>query len=221
MIHVVTADNRHRYEAALAAMHRQRKEIFVDAYGWKLAVRDGGEYDEFDDERAIYFLALGDDGLPLCSTRLRPADDGSIIEDHFPFLLAPDEARLTTGRTWEFARAVAVGPYRGHRGARAKAELRLAMLEHALFEGCGRIVGFMDVSGMPHLDSTGWRYRYLGLPAPYAEGTAIAFEVEVSNAAVAHKREVWAFGDEVVIADAPGVSRPAASRLPHAAGAAG
>lgn len=203
MIHIVTAANRPRYAPALAHMHRQRKEIFVDAYGWKLSVRDGGEYDEFDDARAVYFLALDDDGVPLCSTRLRPADDGSIIENHFPYLLAPDEPRLTDGRTWEFARAVAVGPYRGAGGAKAKAELRLAMLEHALAEGCDRFVGFMDVTGIPHLDSTGWWYRYVGLPAPYAEGTAIAFEVEVSEAAIAHKREIWGFADAVVVERIP------------------
>lgn len=200
MIHVATSANRHLYGAALAEMHRQRKAIFIDAYGWKLEVRDGGEYDAYDDARAIYFLALGDDGLPHCTTRLRPADDGSIIEDHFPHLLAPGEPRLDDGRTWEFARAVAVGVCRGTGGAKRKAELRLAMLEYALAHGCERFVGFMDVTGIPHLDSTGWRYRYLGLPAPYAEGTAIAFEVEVSAEAIEHKREVWGFGAAPVLA---------------------
>jgi len=54
MIHIVTSANRALYAAALAEMHRLRKVHFVDERGWTaMTVRDGGEYDAYDDDQAV------------------------------------------------------------------------------------------------------------------------------------------------------------------------
>src|ERR1700742_2143493 len=71
MIHVVTAANRHLYSEALAEMHRLRRIHFVEERGWTgLTVRDGGEYDAYDDEHAIYLLGIEANGSVSCSARM-------------------------------------------------------------------------------------------------------------------------------------------------------
>ena len=92
MIHVVTANNRQYYRAQLEEMHQLRRVHFIEERGWSdLKVVDGGEYDQFDDDRAVYLLALGSDAEVLGSSRVRPTDDKCLLADVFPDLIGPDE----------------------------------------------------------------------------------------------------------------------------------
>ena len=76
MIHMITAENRHLYRAELREMHQLRRVHFVEERGWsQLTVRDGGEYDSSDDDRAIYFLALDAEGNIARSGSCVPRDD--------------------------------------------------------------------------------------------------------------------------------------------------
>src|ERR1700761_7598083 len=103
MIHIVTASNRHLYRAQLAEMHRLRRIHFIEELGWKdlTVAADGGEYDQFDDERTVYIFALGAKAEVLCSLRARPTDDKSMIGDVFPELIGPDQPPLTGPKVWE------------------------------------------------------------------------------------------------------------------------
>ena len=93
MIHIVTHANRDLYADELLQAHRQRREAFVEQRGWPLSVReDGGEYDEGDDERAIYFLAIDKAGQVEASMRARPTDDFCVVADVFPHFLADGPA---------------------------------------------------------------------------------------------------------------------------------
>jgi N-acyl-L-homoserine lactone synthetase len=59
MIHVISADNRHVYEDVLDQHFRLRHEIFVEERKWEVLRRpDGREIDAYDNEDAIYLLAL-------------------------------------------------------------------------------------------------------------------------------------------------------------------
>lgn len=186
MIHVVTAGNRGLYADALAEMHRLRRVHFVEERGWSaLTVRDGGEYDQYDDEQAIYLLCLEEDGRLSCSMRMRPARDASMLTDIFPHLVAADEPSLNRNDVWEISRFFAAAHCRGRGGARRRAEVRLAALEVARSRGINRLIGMIDLEMLPPmLDGSGWRVRPLGLPAPYDEGIAQAIEVQVSQGAV-------------------------------------
>ena len=58
-IHVVTRDNRHLYGNELQQYFRLRHEIFVEERGWKDLYRpDGLEIDRYDNEHAVYLLAI-------------------------------------------------------------------------------------------------------------------------------------------------------------------
>jgi len=186
MIHVVTAANRELYRDALREMHQLRRVHFVEERGWTaMTVRDGGEYDAYDDDKTVYLLSLNEDGSVGCSMRMRPAETGSILSDVFPHLIAADEPTLLRPDVWEISRYFAARSARGRAGARARAEVRLASLEVAHARGVKRLIGMIDLEMLPPmLTASGWRVRTLGLPAPYDEGVAQAIEVQVSRGAI-------------------------------------
>lgn len=191
MIHVVTKENRTLYTNALEQMHRLRKVHFVDQRQWPGAiVRSGGEYDEYDDEEAIYLLALEANGQVACSMRLRPVRDGSVMQTVFPNL--PDDQGLDMGRSdiWEISRYCSSGVVRGWRGAHRQTEMRLAALEAALAQSVRLMIGIVELDLLARLmDSSGWRVTTLGEPVPLAAGLAQAVSVEVSHEALVEMQE--------------------------------
>ena len=191
MIHFIDCRNRHLYTEQIEQLHRLRKRIFVDELGWKLEVRGDGEYDVYDDERAVNLVGFDDQGQIEVATRMRPADDRSLLTDVFPHLVAADEPPINDASTWEFTRTIAIGRARGSRGAFRKAQLRVAMMEVARAAKAQRIVGITDVLWLPTVYDTGWTIRLLGLPAPYDEGNAIAFEIAASEDHLTAMREQW------------------------------
>ena len=203
MIHVVTEDNRSLYETQIREMHALRRKHFVEERGWTaMTVRDGGEYDAYDDAQSVYLLAIEADGAVSCSMRMRPTLTGSILNDVFPHLIAADEGSITEPHIWEISRYFSAGMMRGRGGAKRRAEIRMASLEVALDHKVRRLIGMTDIEFLPPLlNGSGWRVRPLGLPAPYAEGVALAIDVSVSRGAL------------LDMADSQGLEGPIALRL--------
>ena len=72
MIHIISAANRHLYRDQVEQMHQLRRVHFVEECGWKdMNIVDGGEYDQFDDDRTVYFLAFGPGAQPVEEWRVR------------------------------------------------------------------------------------------------------------------------------------------------------
>lgn len=181
MIHMVTAKNRHMYREQMREMHALRKQHFVDERGWTgLTVRDGGEYDDWDDDQAIYFLALDSEGRIGVAMRARPTEDKCILADVFPHLVAPGEPPLKAPGVWEITRIFATHAFRTRAGVKRRTELFLATVEAACRQGVHRLVGMTDLFLLPQTMQAGWRVRMLGLPSAYAEGEVIAVEVDSS-----------------------------------------
>lgn len=192
MIHLVTADNADLYEAELRDLHRARKHVFVDQLGWKLRLVNGGEYDEYDDERAMNAIGFDIDGRVVMNGRFRPTDDGrSMLIDHFSHALWPEVGPINGPRTWEFSRALSLEAGNRRHNLQRKAACMLAPLEVALEAGVERYVGFSDLSVFPFFVTMGWRITFLGDPIHYGEGDGAAFSVEVSKDAVAEMRARW------------------------------
>src|SRR5262245_7153765 len=117
MIHVITIANRSFYRPQLGEMHAQRKAFFVDQLGWKACeIRDGGEYDDMDDERAVYLLSLNNEGGVQAGLRMRPADDRSIILDKFPQTIDPQMHPGRNSLVWEGSRIYQIPAVRGAAG---------------------------------------------------------------------------------------------------------
>jgi len=191
MIHVVTAANRRFYEPQLLQMHRQRKTIFIDRRGWKAltVAENGGEYDEGDDERAIYFLALTSSGDVERAMRLRPTTDWSMLGDLFPQFVGPDEAPVSNPDVWEMARYYATGNTRQDENFGRRGEFGLSLLEKAVQCGIKRVLLLSDLALVGSVMRSGWQMRIIGLPGAYDEGECVAGEIECSPEAVETLKE--------------------------------
>jgi acyl-homoserine lactone synthase len=181
MIHVVTPDNRAEYARQIGEMHRQRWACFIEQKGWR-ALRasqevEGYERDEFDDDRAVYLMALTPSGDVLGSMRLRPADDKSIVGDVCAGAIDPDVKSAFGPLDWEITRAMRAPGYEGPEGA-IRLQLTTAACEFALEQGIRRYVCCVDTYMLPAMRALNReKHSVLGLPAPYGEGEMIAVEL--------------------------------------------
>src|SRR5690348_6100861 len=103
-VDVIFPDNRFDFAAPLMQMHRDRKRVFVDTLGWKLASACSWlEVDDFDDHRAIYLLARSAmTGDHEGSVRLLPTTGPHMLTALFQDLCA---GPLPTGDdVWEISR---------------------------------------------------------------------------------------------------------------------
>jgi len=191
VIHLVTASNRHLYEPQLRAMHAERKRQFIDGRGWRLQVRDGGEYDRYDDAQALYLIGFDASGDLSVSIRLRPTLTGGVIDDVFPHLVANTEQPLRVADTWECTRYFTTSRHRGVRGFEARSRLHVALIETCRDLGGRRLVGLVDLDLLTHLRRfSGLRLRPIGMPAAYDEGgVTIAFEIGTTSADLERTRK--------------------------------
>jgi acyl-homoserine lactone synthase len=206
MIHVITPQLRRYYKRQLLEMHRLRAEIFVRQRGWRAltVAADGGEYDTYDDEQAVYLMSLMPDGGVGACQRLRPAADRSLLGDLFPHLLGPGAAAVGPD-VCEGSRHVLSRACRAAGDLLPVRRLTVATMETAAALGASRMVAVVDVFAMQRMLSLGWPVRWIGLPAAYEEGECIACEVETTADAVARVRDRLGFGpDEPVVFDPVG-----------------
>ena len=149
MIHIITSENRHLYGPQLWAMHEERRRQCVEKNGWvDLVVLDGGEVDDYDDDRAIYLLGFDDEMRLEVGLRLRPTDDRCMLADKFPHLIAPGETPKKGPDVWEATRLFTTEVYRDRKGAgrgQRVFEVWAAAFEHALRHGVTRFVGMIDM----------------------------------------------------------------------------
>ncbi|MBW3616400.1 MAG: hypothetical protein KY446_01410 [Proteobacteria bacterium] len=210
MIHVVTLDNRGLYARQLAEMHQLRKAFFIEERGWSdRTTRDGGEFDDLDDDRAVYLFGLEPDGSIGLSARIRPTCDKSMVADHFPELLSEPASEVKAPGVWELSRYFAAPRHRGREGLRRNMELRTAVVASALQRGARRVVAVTDVYLMNTVIRTGWDHRFLGLPMSYAHGDAIAFDVRPSARSVESLMERHGLSAPLLLEVSPGEAEDA------------
>lgn len=182
MIHLIHRANRHLYTSHLDAMHRQRRDHFIGERGWALNEREGGEYDEYDDEHAAYLVAFSSDDDVAVSVRFRPTAETSLIADVFPHLIAPTEQPMKGADLYEATRYCAAKSFRGERGFVHRSKLHVAMIEVMRDFRAKRLFGFMDLEFIPYFRRfSGLKLRPVGMPAAYDQGTTLAFEIGVSD----------------------------------------
>lgn len=191
MLHLITSNNRSLYEREIAALHRARKAVFVDELGWKLRVDNGLEIDEYNDARAMH--VVGFDALEnvAMAIRIRPADDRSMLRDHFSHHLTPAIRPFDDGKTWEVSRGFCRERGLGRGAMVRKAACMIAPLEIALAAGINRYIGFTDVRMLGLYYHVGWKLQLMGDPMPYGEGDGVAYEAEVSESVIADIRRNW------------------------------
>lgn len=192
MIHLVTPENRVLYRVQLEHMHRLRWTIYVEERGWR-ALREkqtlpGYEYDEYDDERAHYLLAVDDDGAVLGAMRVRPADDRSLLADHFAHLIEDGHPGGFDATVWELTRLLRA-PLSRSRDGLVRFAMNCGLIEFCLTRGVTRLVATAETFLLPMTRKAwGAKVRPIGLPQPYAEGEVIALELHPDMEALAAMR---------------------------------
>ncbi len=177
MIHVITEANRHLYRPQIWDMFNERRKAFYEKCGWKdLMVFDGCEVDDFDDEKAVYLLALDADLKIEAGVRARPTSDRSILVDKYPQLVGPGAPPLKGPQVWETSRIFTTERYRKRRdrGGRRSRQVGLSSLEVIHAAGGCRAIGTIDLHMFPWAaDATGGAMQIAGPPLDYEFGTMV------------------------------------------------
>ena len=164
MIDLVLPETRFGFAAALMEMHHDRKQVFVDRFGWRLPAKGSWlEVDQFDDDYAIYLLARSPEGRHRGSVRLLPSSRPHMLDTLFSHLCP---GGVPSGEDcWEISRLVTSPPDApGTAVLRVHRLLALALVEFALDNRIGRYTLVAEAQRVPVLLSIGWPVIPLGLP---------------------------------------------------------
>ncbi|HEV2271368.1 MAG TPA: acyl-homoserine-lactone synthase [Steroidobacteraceae bacterium] len=182
MIFVVDARNRRHFAADLAAMHCQRKAVFVDGAGWKLLVLSNKEIDRYDLlEETVYLLAKDEpDGPVLASARLLTTTGPHLMRDLYSNLYRTD---LPSGPTvWEVSR-YCTAPGIGGRSRRLGLlwETICGIMETAMHHGIDQVIFAANRALLPRALECGWDARVLGPTIRDASGEVTAVVAAITE----------------------------------------
>ena len=179
MVHLINRHNRTQHGDTLAAMHADRKRVFVDLLKWDVPHDERFERDEFDDDDAVYLVVLHpDSGKHLASTRLLRTDKRHILGGIFPQLCdGPLPCGGDVRELTRFCLAPAIG-----RSARHQARNRLVrgLIEYALMTSIRAYTGVAEIAWLSQILAAGWAVRPLGLPKDVSGTTLGALEIEIA-----------------------------------------
>jgi len=175
MIHVISAVNRHLYEDVLEQHFRIRHEIFVEERKWEALRRpDGREIDAYDNEDAVYLLAL-ESRRVLGGSRLYPTTRPTMMSEIFPHLAAvrgcPSDPLV-----WEWSRFFVS---RERRDGAFNLQLMAAAQEFCLDQGIERLCLVMETWWLPRFQDIGFVVTPLGVPGLVENSWTMAATIEV------------------------------------------
>lgn len=175
-IHVIANVNRHLYREVMAEYFRKRHTVFVKERGWcNISHLDGEERDEFDDEYAVYLLAIENEEI-VGGQRFYPTIRPHMLSEVFPYLsMWPIPQQEDT---WECTRYFVV---QGRRAGRADARLLLAMQQFCLQEGISHVTGVLELSALSRRLQAGLKVRPLGLPQDVGGIPTIAVIADITE----------------------------------------
>jgi len=178
MIHIVDASTASEHKPLLEAMFADRKQLFVDLYGWDLAVVDGQfEVDQFDTTDTVYIIAGDAAGAHQGSLRLLPSTAPHILGEVFPDLCP---LGVPVGPSiWETTRLCL--PQRVGAGGRRRLRCLLfsAAVDYALARGIKCYTGVIPEAFRKELLAMGWEAQPLGPAKRMPGGPAGAFMVRI------------------------------------------
>lgn len=162
MIRILTNSDKERSSALFTQMFRARAEVFHKRLGWHVTVRNGLEYDDYDDfSETVYIISVEPGGKVLGSLRLLPTTGPTMLRNEFAdFFDRPVDFESATA--WECTR-FCVHPGGTPLGTRkVSTELLAALCKTALDSGVEHIVGLYE-------DTMERVYRRIGwTPVPIA-----------------------------------------------------
>jgi N-acyl-L-homoserine lactone synthetase len=198
MIDLVLPEARFGFAGALMEMHHDRKQVFVDRFGWRLPAKGSWlEVDQFDDDHAVYLLARSEEGRHQGSVRLLPSSRPHMLGSLFSHLCP---AGVPGGDDcWEISRLV-TNPTdaSGTTVLRVHRLLALALVEFAAANGITRYTLVAEASRVPVLLSVGWPVEPLGLPTMTAGEQLQALQINLEPGTLDHMRRRLRIGQPVL-----------------------
>lgn len=197
MIHVVTYQNRSSYASEIEEHFRIRHDIYVTERKWmKLARADGRECDQFDNEDAIYFLAI-DGKTVIGGSRLVPSLKPHLLSEVFPQLALKGVPRHDD--IFEWTRVHVVKERReGRNRGQALGEIFCGIIEYCLANGINALTAIVEMWWLPHFHEMGWRLEPLGLPELIEGEWSAAILLHVDADALESSRQMFGFTKTVI-----------------------
>jgi acyl-homoserine lactone synthase len=210
LVHLITAENRSSYSDILDVYYRARHNVFVTERGWRALDRGNGrDIDEYDDDRAIYLLAVDGDRL-VGGLRLYPTLLPHMISEAFSHLV---HGRVLRGDTiLECTRYFVV---RERRMGRTDCRLLAAFQHFCLDEGITEVTAVVEMWWLPRWQQAGFKVRPLGLPMMVEDQPCLAVAIAISSDSLDHLRQLAGLRGPCLVRQ--GLSRPARLQVPHAA----
>ena len=189
MINIITAENRHCFHHVLTEMHRQRKQLFIDQMGWRLADIAGLEMDDYDSSEAVYLVETGDDSAVLQSARLLPTQTPHLLNDVFPALCENGPPRSET--IWEASRfCPAPDTPKGPPRRQLLMRMIAAILETSILFGVEGVTFVASAALAPLARNAGWEVTPLGAPQRIGRERLTAMLARVTSAGLQRVRAV-------------------------------
>jgi N-acyl-L-homoserine lactone synthetase len=180
MINIVAAENRERFSENINAMFADRKQVFVDILKWDLPVTEGlYEIDQFDNDDAVYLLAVDDSGAHLGSMRLLRTDQPHILGSLFPHL--SDQGIPSGEDTLEITR-LCLSPRLPARERRYVRDLLIStMTDYAILNGIATLTGVATANWLAKIQMMGWICETLAPPQAVAGVPTGAFRITIDG----------------------------------------
>ncbi|MGO4707137.1 acyl-homoserine-lactone synthase [Microvirga sp. 2MCAF38] len=209
-VHVVTCDNRTRYEKHVQQFYRLRHQIFAEERGWNdLRRADGLDIDAYDDEHAVYLLAIDQDRV-VGGQRLYPTILPHMISDVFPHLATRGIPR--SFHIFEWTRYFVV---KERRVGRTDCRLLAALQEFCLDEGITEVTAVVEMWWLPRWQQVGFNVRPLGLPITIEGEPCVAASIAISEQSLESVRQFARLRETSLVRQ--GQLSPLLNRIPYAA----
>jgi acyl-homoserine lactone synthase len=211
MIHVVSSRNRAAYESEILDHYRIRHDIYVGERKWMALARpDGLERDQFDNEDAIYVLAI-DQGQVVGGSRLVPSLKPHLLSEVFPHLAGGAVPRGPD--IFEWTRVHVIKPRReGRNRGRTTGMVFCGILEYCLRAEITALSALVEMWWLPHFQEMGWTIRPLGLPVLIEGEWSIAVLLPVDEQVLASTRRFFDIAGAALV-QAPADTREIAAVL--------
>jgi len=175
-------------DAALRAMFRARKEVFIDLLKWDLPALAGEfEVDQFDDPAADYLILLGSDREHRASTRLLRTDRPHLLGDLYPHLCAGPVPAGPTIR--EITRFCLDRHHRASERRSARNQLVSALADYALVQGITAYTGVAEVAWFEQIRRFGWNCAALGQPVQQGREWLTALHIAIDSDTIDRLRQ--------------------------------
>ncbi|MEZ0169685.1 acyl-homoserine-lactone synthase [Microvirga sp. TS319] len=209
-VHVITHNNRKLYADSIQQFYRLRHQIFVEERGWnRLRRPDGLEVDAYDNENAIYLLAI-DANRVVGGQRLYPTLLPHMISEVFPHMAQRSIPRAADALEWTRYFVV-----KERRTGRTDCRLLAAMQEFCLEEDISEVTAVVEMWWLPRWHQASFKVRPLGLPQIIEGEPCIAAAIEISAASLEHVRKLAGLRGPSLVRH--GMPTPSARQVPHVA----